>query len=140
MRLRQFEEILKSGEGTLIEFKKTVSAGLGKEICAFANTAGGRLFVGIDDSNKVSGCKFNNKIKSQVQDIANNCNPRIAVSVESIRYKDKEIVVVTVPESSDKPVQCSEGFFLREGANSQKMTRDEIFYWAQKTRKIRYEN
>lgn len=139
MRLEQFEEILKGGEGTLIEFKKTVSAGLGREICAFANTAGGRLFIGIDDNNKVISCKFNNKIKSQIQDIANNCNPRIAVSVESIQYKDKEIVVVMVPESSDKPVQCSEGFFLREGANSKKMTRDEIFYWAQKTRKIRYE-
>lgn len=127
MKLRQFEGILKSGEGTLIEFKKKNSAGLGREISAFANTAGGRLFIGIDDNNNVIGCKFNNKIKSQIQDIANNCNPRISIFVESILYKDKEIVVVTVPENTDKPVQCSEGFFLREGANSQKMTRDEIF-------------
>ena len=48
--------------------------------------------------------------------------------------------MITVPESVDKPVQCSEGFFLREGPNSQKMTRNEIFYWAQKTRKIRCED
>lgn len=98
MKLRQFEEIKKGGEGTIIEFKKKISPGLSREISAFANTAGGCLFIGIDDDNNVIGCKFNNKIKSQVQDIANNCNPRISVSVESLLYKDKEIVVVTVPE------------------------------------------
>ncbi|MCK4762463.1 MAG: putative DNA binding domain-containing protein [Candidatus Aminicenantes bacterium] len=140
MKIKQFEEILKSGEGTLIEFKKSVSAALGREISAFANTAGGRIFIGIDDNNKITGCTLTNKIKSQIQDIANNCDPRAALYIETIRYEGKDIVLVTVPESIDKPVQCSEGFFLREGPNSQKMTRKEIFYWPQKTRKIRCEN
>lgn len=83
MKIRRFEEILKGGEGTLVEFKKSVSSSLGKEICAFANTAGGRIFIGIDDHNKIIGCKLTNKMKSQIQDIANNCDPKIAVNIES---------------------------------------------------------
>jgi ATP-dependent DNA helicase RecG len=47
MNKRQFEEILKSGEGAMVEFKKSVSSSLGREISAFANTAGGRIFIGI---------------------------------------------------------------------------------------------
>ena len=105
-----------------------------------ANTAGGQVFIGVDDKNTVSGCKLTNEMKSRVQDIANNCDPRVLIKIKSIKYKDKEVVLIMVPESDDKPVQCSDGFFIREGANSQKMTRNEIFYWAQKTRKIRYES
>ena len=140
MNKRQFEEILKSGEGAMIEFKKSVSSALGREISAFANTAGGRIFVGIDDKNDIKGCQLTNQVKSRIQDIANNCDPRVPVKIKPFKYKNQEVIVITVPESADKPIQCSEGFFLREGANSQKMTRNEIFYWAQKTRKIRYEN
>ena len=140
MKIRQLEEILRSKEGTLVEFKKSVTSSIGKEISAFANTAGGRIFIGIDDNNEVTGCKLTNKLKSNIQDIANNCAPRVAIDISSFKYRGKEVVVIRVPESKDKPVQCSDGFFLREGPNSQKMTREEIFYWAQKTGKIRYEN
>ena len=140
MKKKEFEEILKTGEGARIEFKKSVNPGIGRELSAFANTAGGRLFIGIDDKNQVQGCHFSNQMKSRIQDIANNCDPRISIRIEPFKYKNKEVIVITVPESVDKPVQCSDGFFLREGANSQKMTRNEIFYWAQKTRKIRYED
>jgi ATP-dependent DNA helicase RecG len=33
---------------------------------------------------------------------------------------------VTVRESGGKPVQCSDGFFWRQGATTQKLSRDEI--------------
>jgi ATP-dependent DNA helicase RecG len=140
MKKREIEEILKAGEGARLEFKKAVSPSIGRELSAFANTAGGQIFIGIDDKNKVQGCKLSNQIKSRIQDIANNCDPRVFIKIDPFNYDDKELIVVTVPESVDKPIQCAEGFFLREGANSQKMTRNEIFYWAQKTRKIRYED
>ena len=36
------------------------------------------------------------------------------------------VTVVTVRESDAKPLQCSEGFFLRQGAVTQKLSREEI--------------
>lgn len=140
MERDQFEQILQEGEGTLIEFKKSYSPSIVKEIVAFANTAGGTIFIGIDDSNNVVGFQLNNETKSRIQDIANNCKPRIPVKIESVFYDGKEVILIKVPENRDKPVQCSEGFFYREGANSQKMQRDEIFYYAQKTGRIRFES
>jgi len=35
-------------------------------------------------------------------------------------------MVITVRESETKPVQCREGFFWRQGAGTQKLSRDEI--------------
>jgi ATP-dependent DNA helicase RecG len=37
-----------------------------------------------------------------------------------------KVVVVHVRESENKPVQCREGFFWRQGAGTQKLSRDEI--------------
>jgi ATP-dependent DNA helicase RecG len=132
MERDQFEQILQEGEGTLIEFKKSYSPSIVKEIVAFANTAGGTIFIGIDDSNNVVGSQLNNEMKSRIQDIANNCKPRISIKIESVFYDGKEVILIKVPENRDKPVQCSEGFFYREGANSQKMQREEIFIMPRK--------
>ena len=37
-----------------------------------------------------------------------------------------KVLAVTVRESEGKPVQCSEGFFWRQGASTQKLSRDEV--------------
>jgi hypothetical protein len=37
-----------------------------------------------------------------------------------------EVIVVTVRESESKPVQYSDGYFWRQGAVTQKLSRDEI--------------
>lgn len=53
---------------------------------------------------------------------ARNCNPPVQVRLEPVG----QVIVVHVRESDAKPVQCSEGFFWRQGAVTQKLTRDEI--------------
>jgi ATP-dependent DNA helicase RecG len=74
MTEKELQLVLEEGEGYRIEFKETFS-GLDKEMVAFANASGGRMFLGISDDNKITGVRINNKLKSQVQDIANNCQP-----------------------------------------------------------------
>jgi len=53
--------------------------------------------------------------------------------------KFKNILIVEVKEGKDKPYKCSSGFYLRQGANSQKMTRDEILNFAIGEGKIRFD-
>ena len=113
--------ILQEGEGQYLEFKEKIS-GLDKEIVAFANSSGGKIFLGIDDENKIKGIEITNKLKSQIQDIAHNCDPSIIVGLEEF----EGVLVVEVKEGENKPYSCSSGFYLRVGANSQKLKRDEI--------------
>ncbi|HBB15998.1 MAG TPA: hypothetical protein DCZ97_03005 [Syntrophus sp. (in: bacteria)] len=135
MTSKELDYIIQEGESYLVEFKERVGASLAREITAFANASGGRIFIGIADNGSVIGVKTDNKIRSQIQDIANNCHPPVQVSIDFI----ENIAIVHVPEGKDKPYQCSDGFFSRMGPNSQKMTRDEIADFLQAEGKLRFE-
>ncbi len=135
MNRGELDYIIQEGESYLVEFKERVNTSLAREITAFANASGGRIFVGITDKGAISGVAVSNKIRFQIQDIANNCQPMVPVSIEFF----EKIAIVSIPEGKDKPYQCSDGFFSRMGPNSQKMTRDEIADFLQAEGKLRFE-
>ncbi len=56
MNKKELHQIIQLGEGFNAEFKKSFSSGIGKEICAFANSIGGKIFVGVDDNGKNLNC------------------------------------------------------------------------------------
>lgn len=114
--------IAKLGEGQRVEFKERVSKAITSEMVAFANAEGGTIYCGITDNGVVIGTATDNKILSQIHDLARNCEPSISVQTT---ITDK-VVVITVPEGTEKPYQCAEGFFLRNGPNSQKLRGVEI--------------
>ena len=43
---------LTHGEGQFVEFKEALDKGLSKELVAFANASGGRLYLGVTDAGK----------------------------------------------------------------------------------------
>ena len=135
MKKEQFEFILEKGEGFFVEFKEKPDKSFARELVAFANAAGGAIFVGVDDNNKVIGINVDNKLKSKIQDIARNIQPSLNISISTI----DNVLIVTIPEGKDKPYQCSEGFFLRMGANAQKMSRDQIIDFLQFEGKLKFE-
>src|SRR3989338_2249921 len=121
MNKKELDFILQEGEGYKIEFKESLN-NLDKEIVALANAEGGRIFLGISDDNKVKGIKIDNKLKSQIQDIANNCDPAVKVGFEEFG----NILIINVEESDNKLHRCKDGFYLRQGPNSQKMKTEDI--------------
>lgn len=110
------------GEGFTTEFKRSVPSNLGAEVCAFANATGGVILIGVTDEGDAVGVENHNRLKSQVQTTARSADPPIAVEVESVG----DVLVVTVPEQHGKPYSFGGRFYVREGANCQQMSRDEI--------------
>lgn len=131
---KELDIIIKEGEGYKIEFKENLG-GLDKELVAFANASGGRIFLGVIDNGKIKGIEVNNKLKSRVQDIANNCKPKIRIFMEGFN----NILIIKVREGDDKPYECASGFYKRIGPNSQKMTRDEIVDVFKSEGKVRFD-
>ena len=134
MNKQELKSILQQGEGLKAEFKESLS-GIDKEIVSFANAEGGRVFLGVNDSGKVKGVKTTNKLKSQIQDIVNNCDPPIKINIEEFGG----IIIINVDEGDDKSYKCSAGFFSRVGPNSQKLKRDEIIKLITETGKIKFD-
>jgi len=129
-------DIIKTGEGYTIELKESMNSSIGKDICAFANSSGGKIIKGVEDkTNKVVGYKLTNSDRSKVQDIARNMNPPFNIQIEQI----KNLAIIYVAEGKNKPYTINGHFYLRYGANSQQLNRDEVRELFQKENLISFE-
>ncbi|MDE2805044.1 MAG: ATP-binding protein [Gemmatimonadota bacterium] len=50
--MKALSDLVALGEGSTLEFKRSLRSDLGREICAFANAAGGVILLGVDDNRE----------------------------------------------------------------------------------------
>lgn len=122
MNHQTLSNLIAQGEGNTTEFKRAMPSDLGREICAFANASGGVVFLGVTDGGEVVGVADHNKLRSQVQSIARSAEPPIKLESASVGG----VLCVTVPAQHNKPYSFGGKFFVREGASSQQLSREEI--------------
>ncbi|RMF58367.1 MAG: ATP-dependent DNA helicase RecG [Calditrichaeota bacterium] len=125
-------EIIERGEDSRHQFKRNVTniKSLSQEICAFANSKGGMLIIGVEDSGEIVGLtaqdirRLNQLISNAASEIRNPINPE----TENIKVEDKLVLVVHVPEGRDKPYFASDGaIYVKSGADKRKVTsKDEL--------------
>ena len=119
-------ELILQGEGKHIEFKEKLLnvEPFVSSVIAFANTDGGRIFVGVDDHGKIKGIKSEDTEEKIMEWIAQYCDPRIDVIVQ--HSKDLGIIVVEVPVGNKRPYFLKTGgCFIRHGATDRQATRVE---------------
>lgn len=129
--------ILEEGEGYTLEFKRSLNSDLPKELVAFANASGGRIFIGVNDDNQIVGCDLSNKTLSKIEDMATACDPAVLIHTEKLPAH--KLLVIHVPEGVNRPHRCNKGFYLRNGANSQKMRTADITAFIQAEGKVRFD-
>lgn len=106
MSPKQLQLLIKGGENIKVEFKQRFSTHIkiAKEIIAFANTTGGYLIIGVDDDSSIYGVRSEKGEAELVKEtIADYCQPQVDFRIEFIELYGKEIVVVRIPESDNKP-------------------------------------
>ena len=135
MDKKEFEFILKEGEGYNLEFKESFSSDISKEICAFANAVGGKILIGVTDDKKIKGIKITNRLKSQIHDLVRNFDPKLEIILEEFN----NILIINIPEGKNKPFSVNGKFYVRQGTNSQQLSRDEIRGFFQKEGKITFD-
>ena len=132
-----------AGEGSNIEFKIRVPAKLNEllpEICAFANSDGGYVLIGIDDEGNIKGATVDNKKRSIIQDAIRNISPVLSVEIFQVDIGGKAVWVIDVPSGKDKPYVLSGAIYVREGSNSQKLTSaDEIRFFFQSNNRVYFD-
>lgn len=131
MKYREFKDIIAAGEGVKVEFKRKLNKPekIAKEICAFANTKGGVLLVGVDDDSSIVGIKSE---KTEIDIIDKACmffiQPEIFPEYQIFEENGKDILCVIINEGSKKPYKAiteiddsgNEHYqaFIRVGENS----------------------
>ena len=89
--------MIREGESETLEFKKTVTAELGKDIVAFANTSGGTILVGVSNTGNIVGAPKD--AEQRISDILLNIVPPLKVSIRSLKVENKKVVIINVPQS-----------------------------------------
>lgn len=95
-----------------------------KTICAFANTEGGTLTVGINDDGKAIGAKDPEKLLKVIPDTIRN---RLGiVPFVKLEIKDGKNVVSIRVERSPVSVTLDGKFYVRSGSTTQLVTGREL--------------
>lgn len=129
--------ILEEGEGYSLEFKRNINSDLPKVLVALANASGGRVLIGVNDRNQIVGCDLSNKSLSRIENMAAACDPAITIHLEKL--STHRLLIIHVPEGANRPHRCNKGFYLRNGANSQKMSTANITAFIQAEGKVRFD-
>lgn len=106
MNRRELFELIEEGENIQCEFKRhfTTPEKIAREMIAFSNTKGGYIIFGVDDDREVVGVDSEKSESEMIKDAAENyCEPPLKYSIDFIEVYGKEVVIVSIPESEDKP-------------------------------------
>src|SRR5687768_9638457 len=107
MTLDDLKRLVSLGEGLQIEFKHRVPRPdrIAREVIALANTRGGKVLVGVDDAGTLVGVKDpEEEVYALREALDAHCEPPVRLAIEGVRVsRRREVLVVDVPESAQKP-------------------------------------
>ena len=128
-------QLITMPEGKTLKFKRDLSSpkNMLKTLVAFANTAGGRLIIGLEDeSREVLGVENPLDEEERLCNlIADSIEPRLVPNVEMVSFEDKTLLSVEVYPSGSRPHWLKkegpeEGVYVRLGSTNRKADRELI--------------
>ena len=93
-------------ESETIELKEVVVDEIKKEIIAFANCDGGKLYIGVQDDGTVVGVDDPDGVSLQISNMVRDAiKPDVTMFVhyKAIEENGKEIVAVDIQRGTDRP-------------------------------------
>ena len=114
-------------ESETIELKEVVVDEIKKEIIAFANCDGGKLYIGVQDDGTVVGVDDPDGVSLQISNMVRDAiKPDVTMFVhyKTIEENGKEIVAVDIQRGTDRPYYLAkkgmrpEGVYVRQGYSS----------------------
>ena len=126
--------LLQQPEGKTLEFKRDLSSprNVLKTLVAFANSAGGRLVIGVDDDRTLLGVTDPLDAEERLCNlIADSISPRLIPNVEMLSLENRTLLVIEVFPSSARPHYLSSqgvenGTYIRLGSSNRQAGPDWI--------------
>ena len=128
------DTLLTLPEGKTLEFKRDLSSPRPwlKTLVAFANTAGGKLVIGVEDDRRVTGVEDPLAEEERLCSfIADSIAPRLVPNIELVTIDGKTLLIAEVFPSSSRPHFLraegpENGVFVRLGSTNRQADRELI--------------
>ncbi len=124
------------GESLVQSFHETMTRRGGRlyniiaDVCAFANTNGGVVYVGVsaDLQKEPEGVgNVSEAAKTLQQEISRMITPALHVEVDSLESQGKNIIRIQVPKGDERPYAIEDNkIYVRDEAETSLAVRDEI--------------
>ena len=133
------------GEDSTKQFKQSIENAdkLGREFCAFSNSNGGIIYIGVKDDNTILGiskeelAKYNQLIANAA---TNNVKPAIYPLTKVVELDGKILLLVQVPEGSFKPYSNSAGIhYIKSGSDTRNVSQMELLRLFQQSNLINFD-
>lgn len=135
-------------ESETVELKEVVVDDIKKEIIAFANCDGGKLYIGVRDDGTVIGLDDPDSVSLQISNMVRDAiKPDVTMFLhyKTIKEEEKDIVVVEIQRGTDRPYYLAkkgmrpEGVYVRQGYSSVPATDTAIRHMIKETDGDRFE-
>ena len=122
-------------ESETVELKAIVVEDIKKEIIAFANCEGGKLYIGVLDDGTVTGLDNPDETSLQISNMVRDAiKPDLTMFLhyETITVDEKKIVAVDIQQGTERPYYIAkkglrpEGVYVRQGYSSVPATNTAI--------------
>ncbi len=118
------------------DYKEKIDQSFGKIVCAYANTNGGTIIVGISKKSKTVGTTQEEEEKAT--NIMRNCKPPIKFRMKWEHRDVKHILIIDISKSDR--IHTWKGIaYKRSGSSSMPMDVDEIIELSKKRGDIRFD-
>ena len=135
-------------ESETVELKAIVMEDIKKEIIAFANCNGGKLYIGVQDDGTVSGLDNPDETSLQISNmVRDSIKPDLTMFLhyETLMVDGKKIVAVDIQQGTERPYYIAkkglrpEGVYVRQGYSSVPATNTAIRRMIKETDGDRFE-
>lgn len=111
-------------ESQNIEFKEIWKDEYLKQICGFANSNDGTIFIGVDDNSNIVGVS---NAKKLLEDLPNKINDILGIIPDVFleKFEEKEIIKIVVPYQTN-PINYKGYYYKRSGATNQLLKGSEL--------------
>lgn len=122
-------------ESETVELKSIVVDDIKKELIAFANCKGGKLYIGVQDDGTVSGLDDPDGAALQISNMVRDAiKPDLTLFLhyETLNVDGKRIIAVDIQQGTERPYYIAkkglrpEGVYVRQGYSSVPATNTEI--------------
>ncbi len=128
-QIEQIKQLIEQGENSAVEFKSSEvrPESLAREIVAFANSSGGTILIGVENSGKITGVDQHQTETWVANIVRNNVIPAIAPQITEWESSQKKVLAIEVSRGRDKPYQTLDGkFWIRVGSTNRMATKEEL--------------
>ncbi|MCD4675279.1 MAG: putative DNA binding domain-containing protein [Desulfobacula sp.] len=110
-------KLVNEKEGKQMAFFEAINiVKIAETVCAYLNTMGGRILVGIDQKkNSINLSDFENQFSQLRKFIFDNVKPESIINVRKEKYEGNDIIQIDVIQGNSQPYSLKNKIFVRNG-------------------------